>query len=171
LNNFLRFIKSKNTGEIGLMLTIVLLAIISIIYANRIADSIQRQEEAQVILWAKAIEEKAEILKLSNEIFLKLAEEERKKVEITSKATQLLAGENLDEKVTSLFLDIIRLNNQIPLIQTNENYVITDFKNVSKPSIKVGKLLEKSKTQSSLSMPQLKLHFWIRKIIFFIKNR
>jgi sensor histidine kinase regulating citrate/malate metabolism len=61
LNNFLRFIKSKNTGEIGLMLTIVLLAIISIIYANRIAEKIQKQEEAQVILWAKAIGEKAKI--------------------------------------------------------------------------------------------------------------
>ena len=79
LNKFLRFVKSKNIGEIGLMLTIVFLAIVSIIYANRLADSIQKQEEAQVILWAKAIGEKAKILKLSNEIFLKLAEEERKK--------------------------------------------------------------------------------------------
>jgi hypothetical protein len=78
LNKFLRFVKSKNIGEIGLMLTIVFLAIVSIIYANRLADSIQKQEEAQVILWAKAIGEKAKILKLSNEIFLKLAEEERK---------------------------------------------------------------------------------------------
>lgn len=170
MNNFLRFIKSKNTGEIGLMLTIVLLAIISIIYANRIADSIQRQEEAQVILWAKAIEEKAEILKLSNEIFLKLAEEERKKVEITSKATQLLAGENLDEKVTSLFLDIIRLNNQIPLIQTNENYVITDFKNVSKPSIKVGKLLEKSKNPEFFKYAPIEIAFLDKKNYIFYKE-
>ena len=101
------------------MLAIVVLAAVSIYYANRIAERIQVQEQDQVILWAKAIEEKAKILKLSNAIFLKLAEEERKKVEITSKATQLLANENHNENTTALFLSIITLNNQIPLIQTD----------------------------------------------------
>lgn len=170
MNKFLRFVKSKNIGEIGLMLTIVFLAIVSIIYANRLADSIQKQEEAQVILWAKAIGEKAKILKLSNEIFLKLAEEERKKVEITAKATQLLAGENPDEKIASLFLDIIRLNNQIPLVQTDENYVITDFKNVVKPSLKQGVLLKKSDNPEFFKYAPIEISFLDKRNYIFYKE-
>jgi signal transduction histidine kinase len=151
------------------MLTIVTLAAASIFYANKIADRIQMQEQAQVILWAKAIGEKAKILKLSNEIFLKLAEEERKKVEITSKATQLLANENHDENTTSLFLNIITLNNQIPLIQTDENLVITDFKNIEK-NIQRGIVLDKAKYPDFFKYKPIEVFFSDKKNFIFYKE-
>lgn len=151
------------------MLAIVALAAVSIFYANKIADSIQKQEQAQVILWAKAIEERAKILKLSNEIFLKLAEEERKKVEITSKATQLLANENHDENTTSLFLNIITLNNQIPLIQTDENFVITDFKNIEK-NMQRGIILDKSKYPDFFKYKPIEITFSDKKNYIFYKE-
>lgn len=151
------------------MLIIVLLAIVSIVYANRIADSIQKQEEAQVILWAKAIGEKAEILKLSNAIFSSLAEEERKKVEITSKATQLLANEHQNENTTSLFLDIITLNNQIPLIQTNENYTITDYKNLP-GTIRIGAQLKKSEFPDFFKYPPIEIAYSNKKNYIFYKE-
>jgi two-component system, sporulation sensor kinase D len=169
LTNLTRFLKTKNKGEIALMLTIVMLAAASIFYANKIADRIQMQEQAQVILWAKAIGEKAKILKLSNEIFLKLAEEERKKVEITSKATQLLANENHDENTTSLFLNIITLNNQIPLIQTDENFVITDFKNIEK-NIQRGMVLDKPKYPDFFKYKPIEVFFSDKKNFIFYKE-
>jgi signal transduction histidine kinase len=169
LTEILRFLKTKNKGEIALMLVIVVLAAGSIIYANKIAEKIQKQEEAQVILWAKAIGEKAKILKLSNEIFLKLAEEERKKVEITSKATQLLANENHNENTTSLLLDILTLNNQIPLIQTDENFIITDFKNVQK-GIQRGEKMEKSKHANFFKYPPIEVAYSNKKNYIFYRE-
>ena len=151
------------------MLAIVVLAAVSIYYANRIAERIQIQEQAQVILWAKAIEEKAKILKLSNAIFLKLAEEERKKVEITSKATQLLANENHNENTTALFLSIITLNNQIPLIQTDENFVITDFKNIEK-NVQRGMVLEKAKFPDFFKYKPIEVIFSDKKNFIFYKE-
>lgn len=151
------------------MLAIVALAAVSIYYANRIAERIQIQEQAQVILWAKAIGEKAKILKLSNEIFLKLAEEERKKVEITSRATQLLANENHNENTTSLFLNIITLNNQIPLIQTDENFVITDFKNIEK-NVQRGMVLDKAKYPDFFKYKPIEVVFSDKKNFIFYKE-
>lgn len=151
------------------MLAIVVFAAVSIFYANKIAERIKMQEQAQVILWAKAIEEKAKILKLSNEIFLKLAEEERKKVEITSRATQLLANENHNENTTSLFLSIVTLNNQIPLIQTDENLVITDFKNIDK-NVQKGIVLDKAKYPEFFKYKPIEVVFSDKKNFIFYKE-
>lgn len=169
LNPIVRFFKAKNKVEIGIMLVIVGIAATSIFYANKIADRIQKQEEAQVILWAKTISEKAKVLKMSNEIFLKLAEEERKKVEITSKATQLIAIDNYNENTTSLLLDIITLNNQIPLIQTDENYIITDYKNISQPIVK-GKKISKSNFNEFFKYPPIEVAYADKKNYIFYKE-
>jgi len=169
LTDFARFLKSKNKGEVALMLLVVILALASIIYANNIAERIQKQEESQVILWARAIGEKAKILKLSNEIFLKLAEEERKKVEITSKATHLLANENHNESTTSLLLDILTLNNQIPLIQTDENLMVTDFKNIQ-DGVERGKKLDRLKYPLFFRYPPIEIAYSNKKNYIFYRE-
>lgn len=169
MNGLKTFLKGKKQREIVILSCLVLLALASIIIANSLAKRIQAQEEAQVILWAKAITEKAKILKLSNEVFSQLANEERKKVEITAKATQLIVSEN-KEDVLSIFLDIIKMNDQIPIISTDEQYTVIDFKNIDPKTIQKGIKLTKDKHPEFFNYPPVKIHFLNKKNYIFYRE-
>lgn len=170
MNKFIRFFNSKNKREIVILIIVVGIAITTIIYANQLANKIEKQEESQVILWAKAISEKSKVLRLSNEIFLKLAEEERKKVEITSKTTQLMSTENIDDKAGSLFLDIMRLNDQIPIIYTDENLIVTDYRNMEGSENMKGTKLSKAQHPEFFNYPPIEISFLNKKNYIFYRE-
>ena len=105
--------RKNDKREILVIALVSAMAIGSVVFSFYLSNQIKKQEKSQVLLWATAISEKSKVLKISNDVFQKLRDEERKKVEITSKATQLILSESDDRKL-ALFLDILKLNNQIP---------------------------------------------------------
>ena len=127
MNAIFQFFNSKNKREIILLMIVAFLALATIFYANHLATKIEKQEESQVILWAKAISEKTKVLKLSTDVFQRLAKEERKKVEITANATRILSseidmGQNMEN--ISFFVSLLELNDQIPIINTDNELKI-----------------------------------------------
>lgn len=143
MNKLIQFFGSKNKSEIFILIFIALLAIVTIVYANMLANRLDKKEESEVILWAKAISEKAKVLKLSNEVFRLLASEERKKVEINYRTTEFLLSENNNE-ILSYLLFISESNNQIPIIITDASQKILTSRNVENIKFKNGIVLSKT---------------------------
>lgn len=160
MNAIFQFFNSKNKREIILLMIVAFLALATIFYANHLATKIEKQEESQVILWAKAISEKTKVLKLSTDVFQRLAKEERKKVEITANATRILSseidmGQNMEN--ISFFVSILELNDQIPIINTDNELKILSLKNIDDHSIKVGNYLSKSKQPEYFNYPPIEI--------------
>lgn len=156
MNRVIQFFNAKNKRELILLILIALLALATIFYANHLAKKIETQEESQVILWAKAISEKTKVLKLSTEVFQRLAKEERKKVEITANSTQFLISENNSDKL-SFLISILELNDQIPVINTDAKLKILTIKNVEDNTIKIGDYLTKSKHSEYFKYPPVEI--------------
>jgi anti-sigma regulatory factor (Ser/Thr protein kinase) len=156
MKKLIQFLSSKNKSEIFLLIIVASLAIATVFYANFLANKIEKQEESQVILWAKAISEKTKVLKMSNEVFLRLAKEERKKVEITATSTQFLISENNSDKM-SFLISILELNDQIPVINTDDKNKILSTKNVDDKSLKAGIYLTKNKHSEYFKFPPVEI--------------
>jgi signal transduction histidine kinase len=156
MKKIIQFLSSKNKLEILLLVVVAVMAIGTVFYANFLANKIEKQEESQVILWAKAISEKTKVLKMSNEVFQRLAKEERKKVEITSNTTRFLISESDNEKM-SFFVSILELNDQIPVIYTDANNRILTTRNVDDKSLKTGSFLSKKNHIEYFKYPPIEM--------------
>lgn len=153
-------IRKNDKQEIIVILAVSILALGSILYSFYISKQLQNQEKAQVILWAKAVTEKAEILKTSNEIFQKLRDEERIKVEITSKSSQFIINEKeTDNDKLSFYLDIIKLNSQIPIVYTDKDYRVVNSKNLTDKGPKIGATLSQKEYPSFFKYPPIDVRY------------
>jgi len=112
-----------------IVLAILALLIVGVIlwYAGFIANKVRKEERQKVKLWSEAIQKKADLVKVTNLSFEELANQERKKVELWAKATNELQ-KNLSDY--SFALEIIQGNQDIPLILTDENNVVTSSINL-----------------------------------------
>lgn len=117
----------KQRWKIVLVLVALVIVAGTIWYASYIASKVQKEERQKVKLWSEAIRKKADLVKVTNQSFSALAEEERKKVELWAKATKELQKDLTDY---SFAVEIIRDNNNIPLILTDQNDVINSSLNI-----------------------------------------
>lgn len=110
----------KQRWKILLVIAALLIALVSIWYASTIANDLKQNEIKRVNQWGEAIRKKADLVKITNESFKALANEEKQFVETWVKAT-LELQKDLDDY--SFALGIIQNNTRIPLILTeNGNY-------------------------------------------------
>ncbi len=110
----------KQRWKILLVIAALLIALVSIWYANDIAKDLKKNEIKRVNQWGEAIRKKADLVKITNESFKALANEEKQFVETWVKAT-LELQKDIDDY--SFALGIIQNNTRIPLILTeNGNY-------------------------------------------------
>ena len=72
----------KQRWKIVLLLAALLIASGTIWYTSYIASKVQKEERQKVKLWSETIRKKADLVKLTNQSFSALANEERKKVEL-----------------------------------------------------------------------------------------
>jgi signal transduction histidine kinase len=131
-----------------LLLLTVALAIVagSLWYTNIIVNKVAREEMKNINIWADAIQSKTKLVTYIESFFEEIREEDRKRVELLAEAyKQLIKTDNPDVDLT-FYVDIIRSNNTIPVILTNENGMIINAKNVAFDKDTVpfltGKLLE-----------------------------
>lgn len=143
--DFSKIFKKSNFFEISIVVASSILAIATVVYSNIIANQLAKREENQVKQWAKATQDKAKLIKLSNEIFENLSKEEHMKVQLYAKASNIILKENDNEKL-SFLLDILKFNENIPAIATDSNLNIIEYRNIADTNIQVGKKLDK-KTQ------------------------
>lgn len=101
----------------------------SLWYTDILVKKIAADERKKVGIWANAIEQKAHLVNYTNEFFKKIETEERKRVEIWAEATKRLINAGVNEDL-SFYSQIIAGNNTIPVVLTDENFVINAVKNV-----------------------------------------
>lgn len=110
----------KQRWKIVLVIAAIVIAAIIIWYAGYIVKNLQKTEFERVNQWGETIRKKADLVKITNESFDALAEEEKKFVETWVNATQEMQKDLNDY---SFALSIIQNNDRIPLILTeNDNY-------------------------------------------------
>ena len=119
---------NKQRWKIVLVIAALLIVGGTIWYASYIASEVQDDEVQDVKAWSEAIKKKADLVKVTNQSFKALKDEERRKVQLWAKATKELQKDLTDY---SFAMEVIRYNSTMPLILTDENnnYSSTDFRN------------------------------------------
>ncbi|HOY39541.1 MAG TPA: HAMP domain-containing sensor histidine kinase [Bacteroidales bacterium] len=89
----------------------------------------KKKKTWKLILFVAAVAIGGVSLLYTNLLMEKLSVEERKKVELWAEATKNLANGDPDQDVSFLF-EVLKNNNTIPVILTDENDVIIAFRNI-----------------------------------------
>jgi len=120
----------NNQTKIKLLLSAIGIFIVlaSLWYTNSLVHQIRVKERQSMELWAKTIVRKAQLVASTDSLFQKLKTEERKRVALLAKAYQKIAT-NSNEDLT-FYLDLIKENTTIPVIQTNAKRKILSSVNI-----------------------------------------
>lgn len=106
-----------------------LIVLSSLWYTNILVRQIAQEEREKVRLWAGAIQNKATLVQLTGELFDKISKEERNRIEIWAEATKrIITSTNQD--ATNFYLQIIGKNETIPVIVTDEENKIINYRNI-----------------------------------------
>lgn len=114
--------------KIGLALAGFIIIASTLVYSGLLVRKIAREERKKVELWADAIKNRAQLVKVTQELFMTIEADERKKAEILADATMKIITS--EESNLNFYLDIIERNNTIPTIVTFENNEISSYRNL-----------------------------------------
>lgn len=118
----------KRRWKIGLSILGLVIIGVSLFYTNLIVRKFAAEERKNVRLWADAVQRKARLVRYTESFFGQLQEQERKRVELLANVYNQLLDE--DQSEYNFYLDIIRDNNTIPIIITDNKGWILDSKNL-----------------------------------------
>lgn len=112
------------------LLAILALSIIgiSLYFTNQLVKNISTDERKKIQLWANAVQKRARLVKITSELFEALKQEERKKAELYAQATQQLIKAAPED--IPFILDVLKNNTTVPVILTDENNIITAYRNI-----------------------------------------
>jgi hypothetical protein len=120
----------------------------SLWYNISLVTRISTDERGKAQLWANAIHEKASFILKTDSIFQTIAVSERKKVELWAEATKELGKEN---NVNPFVLEVIKNNEEVPVILTDMKGRITSYRNLdphkSKDTLWLRRQLDTMKSQ------------------------
>ncbi|HNW70454.1 MAG TPA: ATP-binding protein [Bacteroidales bacterium] len=119
----------KRRWKILLFIILMIIFFLSLWYMDRVANQIETDQRNKIKLWVDAITKKASLVNATDTFFTLLQDEERKKVELWANANVRLVNAAYYEDLT-FYLDIIKGNNTIPVVLTDEKDNITLAKNV-----------------------------------------
>ena len=121
----------KQRWKVILLFAALIICAVTIWYASHIANKVRSAEKQRIDNWGQAIQNKANLVKITNEAFVAKANDDIEKVKIWVEATQEMQKELNDY---SFALSIIQRNTEIPLILTeNGNY--SSAKNMSESQL------------------------------------
>ena len=120
----------KQSWKIWLVVIALLIVVVSIWYTNILAGKIAAEERTKVKLWAEAIQKKANLVKYTNSLFDRIKSEERKKVELWAEGSKRLANPKSDGSDLDFIFEVIKNNNSVPVILTDENNKIISSRNL-----------------------------------------
>jgi two-component system, sporulation sensor kinase D len=104
---------------------------LSLYYTNILVNKIAADEVQKVRVWADAVQNRANLVRVTNEFFERMRLEERKRVELWAQATRRLIVEE-DNTVDFLFYSrIIEENTTIPVIWVNSQNIIMGHRNIT----------------------------------------
>jgi len=154
----------KRRWKILLFIMLMIIFFLSLWYIDRVANQIETDQRNKIKLWVDAITKKASLVNATDTFFSLLQDEERKKVELWANANIRLINAAYYEDLT-FYLDIIKGNNTIPVILTDENDHITLAKNVDFNIDSVKTFTDKIKEEFS-GYPPIEINYIGNKKIF-----
>ena len=99
-------------------------------YSNIVMNKVAKEEKKNIRIWADAIQSKTKLVTYIETFFQQIREEDRKRVELLAEAyKQVIKTQDTDVDLT-FYVDIIRSNNNIPVILTDEDGRIINVNNV-----------------------------------------
>lgn len=99
-------------------------------YTNTIVNKVAREEKKNIRIWADAIQSKTKLVTYIENFFQQIRKEDRKRVELLAEAyKQLIRTEDPDVDLT-FYVNIIRSNENIPVVLTEEDGRIINVNNV-----------------------------------------
>lgn len=101
---------------------------LSLFYTSLIVRKFAAEERKNVRLWADAVQRKASLVKYTEFLFGQLQDQERQRVELLADVYKELLDENRSEY--TFFLEVIRNNNTVPVILTDNKGEILYTKNL-----------------------------------------
>lgn len=120
----------KQTWKLLLFVAAMLIVGASLLYTNYLVKKLSEEERKKVRVWAGAIKEKAHLVKYTEDLFDKIENEERKRGEIWAKGIEKLATAFNSDCDLKFLLEIVRDNETVPVILTNDKGQPTSSKNV-----------------------------------------
>ncbi|MBC7410832.1 MAG: HAMP domain-containing histidine kinase [Bacteroidia bacterium] len=112
--------QQKLVWKLLLLLAALLIVVASVVYTNSVVKKIAHDERNKVQIWAQALQKKANLIQYTQSLFEKLAQEEQKKVGLWAKATEHLASSSIDAGNLGFVFDVIRNNQTVPVLLTDE---------------------------------------------------
>jgi hypothetical protein len=123
---------SKQRWKIALLLLALALIAVSFFVSNAIVVKIGERERARVEQWADAIQQKLELVKLTNRTFSQLRDKERREMQLWVDATKEISKESPLDQIPdfSFPLKIIDENKDIPVILMDNEENISGSRNI-----------------------------------------
>ncbi len=114
----------KQRWKLGLAATAFLIVMVSFWYTHTLASGIAQDEQKKARVWAKAVQNRAQLIKDANKVFDEIQKEERKKAVLVAEAFKELSQ---FDNVTNInfVLKVLQENTTIPVILLNDNGQIT----------------------------------------------
>ncbi len=122
----------KSRWKFALILGAFLIAGASLLYTNNLVHKVEKEERNKVELWAKAIQNKARLVKYANYLFNQIGSDEREKVQLWADATKKVGDVNAPIEDLSFLLDVIKNNKTVPVILVDENGKPNKSRNLDK---------------------------------------
>lgn len=108
---------NKQKWKIALLVIALLMVGASLFISNSIVTKVGERERERARQWADAIQKKIELVRLTNNTFDKLRDNERKKMQLWVDATiEVSSGAPLDAPLDNIAVKIVSENNEIPVI-------------------------------------------------------
>jgi hypothetical protein len=117
----------KQRWKLWLFIAAMTIIGVSLWYNIHLVDKIAADERGKAKLWANAIREKANFILRTDSIFQTISVSERKKVELWAEATKELGKEM---NVNPFVLEVIKTNEEVPVILTDMKGKITSWRNL-----------------------------------------
>jgi signal transduction histidine kinase len=114
----------KQRWKLGLATTAIIIVIISFWYTNDLVKRIADDERIKAKVWARAVQNRARLIRFTNELFSEIKQEERKKAVLIAEAfKQLNQFENGSD--INFPLKVLQENTTVPVILINDNGEMT----------------------------------------------
>lgn len=113
--------KSKTKFVLALFAALIVIA--SLYYTSILSNRIASNEQNQVQIWAKAVEQRAQIVQRTRKLYEQLAEEERQRVKLWAAATQTILNDP-GADVDPIFSQIFFSTEGLPRILVDEQGTI-----------------------------------------------
>src|SRR5580698_1749954 len=131
------FYSEKSNLKFIILLLGTFIGLSTLLYTNHIANRMADEEQYKAKLWAEAIVRKAKLVRYTKDLFSKLAEDERKKVNIYAQSTKfVLTIDNKHNELITFFNDIITSNTDIPAILVDQDGTLQASRNIDLPPVK-----------------------------------